>query len=70
MRHKPSPSNGPSEKLEIIRLVERSALVLRPILKKFGVSRATFYRWYDQYQRGGPRPAKPLVSSALRNAAK
>jgi putative transposase len=43
-----------SEKLEIIRLVEQSALGVRRTLEKLGISRATFYRWYDQYQRGGP----------------
>jgi transposase InsO family protein len=43
-----------SEKLEIIRLVEQSALGVRPTLEKLGIPRATFYRWYDQYQRGGP----------------
>jgi len=43
-----------SEKLEIIRLVEQSALGVRRTLEKLGIPRATFYRWYDQYQRGGP----------------
>jgi putative transposase len=43
-----------SEKLEIIRLVEQSALGVRRTLEKLGVSRATFYRWCDQYQSGGP----------------
>jgi putative transposase len=42
-----------SEKLEIIRLVERSHLPVRRTLEKFCVSRATFYRWYDLYQTGG-----------------
>ena len=42
-----------SEKLEIIRLVEHSALGVRQTLEKLGIPRATFYRWYDQYQRGG-----------------
>jgi len=42
------------EKLEIIRLVEQSSLGVRRTLEKLGVPRATFYRWYDQYQRGGP----------------
>jgi transposase InsO family protein len=42
-----------SEKLEIIRLVEQSSLGVRRTLEKLGVPRATFYRWYDQYQRGG-----------------
>lgn len=43
-----------SEKLEIIRLVEQSALGVRSTLEKLGIARATFYRWYDQYRRGGP----------------
>ena len=43
-----------SEKLEIIRLVEGSALPVRRTLEKVGVPRATFYRWYDLYQAGGP----------------
>ena len=43
-----------TEKLEIIRLVEQSALGVRQTLEKLGIPRATFYRWYDQYQRGGP----------------
>ena len=55
-----------SEKLEIIRLVERSHLPVRRTLERLGVSRATFYRWYDLYQSGGsdaledrsPRPAR------------
>ena len=43
-----------SEKLEIIRLVEQSALGVRRTLHKLGVSRATFYRWYDRYLTRGP----------------
>ena len=43
-----------SEKLEIIRLVEESALAVRRTLEKVGIARATFYRWYDLYQAGGP----------------
>jgi transposase-like protein len=43
-----------SEKLEIIRLVEQSALGVRQTLENLGIPRATFYRWYDRYQRGGP----------------
>ena len=43
-----------SEKLEIIRLVEQSPLPLRHTLAKLGIPRATFYRWYDLYQTGGP----------------
>ena len=43
-----------SEKLEIIRLVEQSALPIRRTLEKIGIARATFYRWYDLCQTGGP----------------
>jgi putative transposase len=42
------------EKLEIIRLVERSHLPVRRTLEKLGIPRATFYRWCDLYQTGGP----------------
>ena len=53
-----------TEKLEIIRLVEQSALPVRQTLAKLGIARATFYRWYDRYGRGGPpalndRPPRP-----------
>lgn len=43
-----------SEKLEIIRLVEQSHLSVRRTLEKIGIPRATFYRWYELYQIGGP----------------
>ena len=43
-----------SEKLEIIRLVEQSHLSVRRTLEQLGIPRATFYRWYDLYQTGGP----------------
>ena len=43
-----------SEKLEIIRLVEQSYLPVRRTLGQIGIPRSTFYRWYDQYQTGGP----------------
>ena len=53
-----------SEKVEIIRLVEQSHLSVRRTLEQIGVSRPTFYRWYDRYQAGGPealedRPSRP-----------
>ena len=44
----------PSEKLEIIRLVEQSHLPVRRTLDKLGIPRTTFYRWYDRYLSGGP----------------
>ena len=43
-----------SEKLEIIRLVEQSHLPVKRTLDKLGIPRATFYRWYDLQQTGGP----------------
>jgi putative transposase len=43
-----------SEKLEIIRLVERSHLAVCRTLERIGIPRATFYRWYDLYQTDGP----------------
>ena len=39
----------PSEKLEIIRLVERSHLPVRRTLDKLGIPATTFYRWYDRF---------------------
>ena len=53
-----------AEKAEIIRLVEQSHLPVRRTLEKLGIPRATFYRWYDLYQTGGPealedRPSRP-----------
>jgi transposase-like protein len=43
-----------SEKLEIIGIVERSHLPVRRTLKQLAIARATFYRWYDLFQTGGP----------------
>jgi putative transposase len=43
-----------AEKAEIIRLVEQSHLPARRTLERLGIPRATFYRWYDLYQIGGP----------------
>ena len=43
-----------AEKLEIIHLVEQSPLPARHTLAKLGIARATFYRWYERYSRGGP----------------
>ena len=45
----------PAEKVEIIRLVEQSHLPVRRTLEMIGIPRATFYRWYDLYQTGGPK---------------
>ena len=53
-----------SEKLEIIRIVEQSHLSVAQDAGADRHSRATFYRWYEQYQAGGPealedRPSQP-----------
>ncbi len=53
-----------AEKLEIIRLVEQSHLPVRHTLQHLGIPPATFYRWYDLHQTGGPeapedRPSRP-----------
>ena len=53
-----------AEKLEIIRLVEQSHLPARRTLRQLGIPPATFYRWYERYQRGGlealaDRPCRP-----------
>lgn len=42
-----------SEKLESIRLEERSQRPAKWILDKLGVPRPTFYRWYDRYHEHG-----------------
>jgi transposase-like protein len=54
-----------SEKTEIIKIVEQSHLPVRKTLEQIGVARATFYRWYEHYQAGGPealedRPTQPI----------
>ena len=42
-----------SEKLEIIRLVERSHLPAKQTLDMLGIPRTTFYRWYAHYRFDG-----------------
>ena len=55
-----------SEKLEIIRIIEQSHLSARKVLDQIGVPRATFYRWYDQYQTGGPEALEDRASGPSR----
>jgi len=45
---------GPSEKLEIIRIVEESELSVRQTLKELCIPRSTFYSWYRRYLKDGP----------------
>ena len=42
-----------SEKYEIIRLGEESALPVKQTLAEIGLPRSKFYRWYEQYQQTG-----------------
>ena len=42
-----------AEKLEIIRLVERSHLPVKQTLAILGIARTTFYRWYARYRHDG-----------------
>ena len=44
-----------SEKLAIIRLVEDSELSIRRTLVEITVSRSSFYRWFQAYERDGPK---------------
>ena len=39
-----------SEKVEVIRMVKDSALSIRKTLEELGISRSSFYRWYQRYQ--------------------
>ena len=39
-----------SEKVEVIRIVEDSELSIRQTVAELGISRTSFYRWYQRYQ--------------------
>ncbi|HTS45738.1 MAG TPA: hypothetical protein VMH01_15165 [Puia sp.] len=39
-----------SEKMEIIRLVERSDLIANSTLQQPEINKSTFYNWYHLYQ--------------------
>lgn len=43
-----------SEKLEIIRIVQQSHLPAKRTLGQLGITRRTFYRWYDRFLVGAP----------------
>lgn len=57
------------DKVEIIRLVDQSHLSAKQTLDRLGVSRATFYRWYDLWRSGGPEALadKPSVPGRVWN---
>ena len=44
---------GQSEKMEIIRIVEKSPLSVKQTLLELNINRSTFYKWYKQYQDEG-----------------
>lgn len=53
-----------AEKMEIIRLVEASALSVRQTLRELDINRSTFYAWYRRYAEEGyeglaDRPPRP-----------
>jgi putative transposase len=47
-----------TEKLEIIRLVERSHLPAKQTLDMLSIPRTTFYRWYAHYRLDGEEALK------------
>ena len=55
-----------TEKLEIIRLVERSHLPAKQTLGMLGVPRATFYRWYERYRLEGQDALKDKAPLPVR----
>lgn len=60
-----------SEKLEIIRLVERSALSVRQTLLRLDIHKSTFYNWLKRFHEGGidgledRKPSPKLVWNKL-----
>jgi putative transposase len=55
-----------SEKLEIIRTVERSHLPAKRTLDQLGIARRTFYRWYDRYLADGLQALEDKPSAPRR----
>ncbi len=53
-----------SEKMEIISIVENSDLSVRATLKELDIPKATFYDWYDRYQREGFEGLAPKKRAA------
>jgi len=52
-----------SEKMETIRVVEGSSQGVKATLKELGISRSTFYDWYDRYAREGYEGLKNQVKT-------
>jgi len=49
------------EKMEVIKLVEESALSVRQTLRELDINRSTFYEWYRNYLENGFDGLKPKV---------
>jgi putative transposase len=52
-----------SEKVEVIRIVADSELSIRQTLSGLDISRSSFYRWYQDYQAGGPNALWPAPTN-------
>ena len=55
-----------AEKVEIIRLVEGSALSVKRTLGEIDVPRSSFYRWYRAYARAGEEGLRSKPSQERR----
>jgi len=55
-----------SEKREIIRVVEESALGVKRTLRELDINRSTFYDWYRRYRAGGDEALAPTPSQERR----
>jgi len=44
---------APSEKMELIRMVEESSLSVQQTLRELDVPRSSFYEWYRRYKEAG-----------------
>jgi len=53
---------SPSEKREIIRVVEDSALGVKRTLRELDINRSTFYQWYRRYRERGDAGLTPPPS--------
>lgn len=57
----------PSEKLELIRLVEESELGVKRTLARLDLAPSTFYRWYARYREEGFEGLKPRTGGERRH---
>jgi len=55
-----------AEKMEIIRLVEGSNLLVKRTLEELDVPRSSFYRWYQAYSADGMEGLTPKPSQSRR----